>query len=55
MYHGCETLDSIKRILKDMYDDYESLAKKVYEMIKKYFMVIDIQRSPNNSLSIRFR
>ena len=55
LHRGCGTLDSIKRILKDMFDDYESLAKKVYEMIKKYFMVIDIQRSPNNSLSIRFR
>ena len=36
------TLDSIKRILKDMYDDYEPLAKKVYEVIKKHFVIIDI-------------
>ena len=42
LHHGCGTLDSIKRILKDIYDDYESLAKKVYEVIKKYFVVIDI-------------
>jgi hypothetical protein len=42
LHRGCETLDSIKRILKDMYDDYEPLAKKVYEAIKKHFVVIDI-------------
>jgi hypothetical protein len=29
LHCGCGTLDSIKRILKDMYDDYEPLAKKV--------------------------
>ncbi|PKK56888.1 hypothetical protein RhiirC2_764204, partial [Rhizophagus irregularis] len=28
LHRGCRTLDSIKRILKDMYDDYEPLAKK---------------------------
>ncbi|CAG8846965.1 34202_t:CDS:1 [Gigaspora margarita] len=28
LHHGCGTLDSIKRILKDTYDDYEPLAKK---------------------------
>ena len=28
LYCGCEILDSIKRGLKDMYDDYEPLAKK---------------------------
>jgi hypothetical protein len=27
-----------------MYDDYEPLAKKVYEAIKKHFVVIDIRR-----------
>ncbi|CAG8840178.1 43499_t:CDS:1 [Gigaspora margarita] len=42
LHHGCRTLDSIKRILKDMYDNYEPLAKKVYEVIKKHFVVIDI-------------
>ncbi|CAB5354161.1 unnamed protein product [Rhizophagus irregularis] len=42
LHRGCGTLDSIKRILKDMYDDYEPLAKKVYEVIKKHFVVIDI-------------
>ncbi|CAG8856520.1 43253_t:CDS:1, partial [Gigaspora margarita] len=31
LYRGYGTLDSIKRILKDTYDDYEPLAKKVYE------------------------
>ncbi|CAG8650421.1 20550_t:CDS:2 [Cetraspora pellucida] len=49
------TLDSIKRILKDMYDDYEPLAKKVYEVIKKHFMIIDIRKPFDNPLSIRFR
>jgi len=45
LHCGCGTLDSIiKRILKDMYDDYESLAKKVCEVIKKHFVVIDIRR-----------
>ncbi|CAG8782720.1 43442_t:CDS:2, partial [Gigaspora margarita] len=33
LHHGCEILDSIKRILKDIHDDYKSLAKKIYEMI----------------------
>ncbi len=42
LYYGCETLDNIKRILKDIYDDYESLAKKIYEIIKKHFVIIDI-------------
>ena len=42
LHRGCGTLDSIKRILKDMYDNYEPLAKKVYEVIKKHFVVIDI-------------
>ena len=42
LHRGCGTLDSIKRILKDMYDDYEPLAKKVYEVIKKHFVIIDI-------------
>jgi hypothetical protein len=28
LHRGYETLDSIKQILKDMYDDYEPLAKK---------------------------
>ena len=55
LHRGCGTLDSIKRILKDTHDDYESLAKKVYEVIKKHFVVIDIRRPPDNSLSIRFR
>ncbi|CAB4402033.1 unnamed protein product [Rhizophagus irregularis] len=32
LHRGCGTLDSIKRILKDMYDDYEPLAKKIYEI-----------------------
>jgi hypothetical protein len=44
LHRDCGTLDSIKRILKDMYDDYEPLAKKVYEAIKKHFVVIDIRR-----------
>ncbi|CAG8681624.1 6596_t:CDS:2 [Rhizophagus irregularis] len=55
LHRGCGTLDSIKRILKDMYDDYEPLAKKVYEVIKKHFVVIDIQRPSDDPLSIRFR
>jgi hypothetical protein len=55
LHRGCGTLDSIKRILKDMFDDYESLAKKVYEVIKKHFVVIDIRRPPDDPLSIRFR
>ena len=54
LHHGC-TLETIKRILKDFYDDYETLAKKVYEAIKKHFVVIDIRRSPDDPLSIRFR
>ncbi|GBC10963.2 hypothetical protein GLOIN_2v1787780 [Rhizophagus irregularis DAOM 181602=DAOM 197198] len=45
----------IKRIFKDMYDDYELLAKKVYEVIKKHFIIIDIQKPSNDPLSIRFR
>ncbi|GES88719.1 hypothetical protein GLOIN_2v1790551 [Rhizophagus clarus] len=55
LHRGCETLDSIKRILKDMYDDYEPLAKKVYDVIKKHFVVIDIRKPPDDPLSIRFR
>ncbi len=55
LHHECGTLDSIKRILKDMYDDYESLAKKVYEVIKKHFVVIDIRRLSDDPLSIKFR
>ncbi|RGB23459.1 hypothetical protein C1646_774472 [Rhizophagus diaphanus] len=31
LHCGCRTLDSIKQILKDTHDDYESLAKKIYE------------------------
>ncbi|RHZ44397.1 hypothetical protein Glove_734g11 [Diversispora epigaea] len=46
---------SIKRILKDIHDDYEPLAKKIYEVIKKRFMVIDIRRPSDDPLSIRFR
>ena len=34
LHRGCGTIDSIKRILKDIHDDYESLAKKIYEVIK---------------------
>ncbi|CAG8807096.1 15921_t:CDS:1, partial [Gigaspora rosea] len=45
---------SIKRILKDMYEDYEPLAKKVYEVIKKHFVIIDIRRPSDDPLSIRF-
>ncbi|CAB4385978.1 unnamed protein product [Rhizophagus irregularis] len=55
LHRGCRTLDSIKRILKDMYDDYEPLAKKVYEVIKKHFVIIDIRRPFDDPLSIRFR
>ncbi len=55
LYYGCETLNSIKWILKDIYDDYKPLAKKVYKVIKKHFMIINIQRSPDDPLSIRFR
>ncbi|RHZ72025.1 hypothetical protein Glove_248g56 [Diversispora epigaea] len=43
VHRGFGTLDSVKRVLKDMYDDYESLAKKVYEVIKKHYVIIDIQ------------
>ncbi|PKK70350.1 hypothetical protein RhiirC2_779800 [Rhizophagus irregularis] len=42
LHRGCGTLDSIKRILKDTHDDYESLAKKIYGVIKKHFVIIDI-------------
>ncbi|RHZ66976.1 hypothetical protein Glove_303g112 [Diversispora epigaea] len=49
---GFGILNSIKCVLKNMYDDYESLAKKVYEVIKKQYVVIDIQRSADDSLSI---
>ncbi|CAG8847085.1 12667_t:CDS:1, partial [Gigaspora margarita] len=31
LHHGYRTLDSIKRILKDTHNDYEPLAKKIYE------------------------
>ncbi|CAG8590041.1 4999_t:CDS:2 [Acaulospora morrowiae] len=55
LHRGCGTLDSIKRILKDMYDDYEPLAKKVYKVIKKHFVIIDIRRPSDDPLSIRFR
>ncbi|CAG8788971.1 1439_t:CDS:2, partial [Gigaspora margarita] len=55
LHCGCGTLDSIKRILKDIHDDYESLAKKIYEEIKKHFVVIDIRRPANDPLSIRYR
>jgi hypothetical protein len=55
LHREYETLDSIKRILKDMYDDYEPLAKKVYEVIKKHIVVIDIRRPSDDPLSIRFR
>ncbi|RGB38992.1 hypothetical protein C1646_755091 [Rhizophagus diaphanus] len=55
LHYGCGTLDSIKRILKDTHDDYESLAKKIYEVIKKHFVVIDIRRPSDDPLSIRFR
>ncbi|RHZ52555.1 hypothetical protein Glove_460g21 [Diversispora epigaea] len=41
-HRGFGTLDSIKRVLKDMYNDYKSLAKKVYEVIKKHYVIIDI-------------
>ncbi|RGB34390.1 hypothetical protein C1646_760588 [Rhizophagus diaphanus] len=44
LHRECGTLDSIKRILKNTHDDYESLAKKIYEVIKKHFVVIDIRR-----------
>ncbi|CAG8462436.1 13369_t:CDS:2 [Racocetra fulgida] len=37
------------------HDVYEPLAKKIYEVIKKHFVVIDIQRPSNDPLSIRFR
>ncbi|CAG8854179.1 8264_t:CDS:1, partial [Gigaspora margarita] len=46
---------SIKRILKDTHDDYEPLAKKIYEIIKKHFVVIDIRRPADDPLSIRYR
>ncbi|RGB26271.1 hypothetical protein C1646_770645 [Rhizophagus diaphanus] len=39
----------------DMYDDYEPLAKKVYDVIKKHFVVIDIRRPSDDPLLIRFR
>ena len=55
LHHEYGTLDSIKRILKDIHDDYEPLAKKIYEVIKKHFVVIDIQRPSDDPLSIRFR
>ncbi|RHZ66592.1 hypothetical protein Glove_306g17 [Diversispora epigaea] len=55
IHRGFGTLDSIKRVLKDMYDDYESLAKKVYKVIKKHYVIIDIQRSADDPLSIRYR
>jgi len=34
LHRECGTIDSIKRILKDIHDDYEFLAKKIYEVIK---------------------
>ncbi|CAG8808100.1 20692_t:CDS:2 [Gigaspora margarita] len=55
LHRGCGTLDSIKQILKDTHDDYEPLAKKIYEVIKKHFVVIDIRRPANDPLSIRYR
>ena len=56
LHRGYGTLDSIKWILKDIiHDDYESLAKKIYEVIKKHFVVIDIRRPSDDPLSIRFR
>ncbi|RHZ62169.1 hypothetical protein Glove_343g18 [Diversispora epigaea] len=54
LHRGC-TLETIKRILKDMYDDYESLAKKVYEVIKKHYVIINIRRPADDPLSIRYR
>ncbi|RHZ82593.1 hypothetical protein Glove_108g35 [Diversispora epigaea] len=53
LHRDC-TLETIKQILKDMYDDYEFLAKKVYEVIKKHYVIIDIQRSANDLLSIHY-
>ncbi|RHZ45854.1 hypothetical protein Glove_645g44 [Diversispora epigaea] len=55
VHHWFGTLDSLKRVLKDMYDDYESLAKKVYEVIKKHYVIIDIRRPADDPLSIRYR
>ncbi|RHZ53393.1 hypothetical protein Glove_442g20 [Diversispora epigaea] len=55
VHRGFGTLDSVKRVLKDMYDDYESLAKKVYEVIKKHYVIIDIRRPADDPLSIRYR
>ncbi|RHZ79670.1 hypothetical protein Glove_142g24 [Diversispora epigaea] len=54
LHCGCGTLDSIKRILKDIHDNYEPLAKKIYEVIK-HIMIIDIRRPSEDPLSIRFK
>ncbi|RHZ63491.1 hypothetical protein Glove_329g68 [Diversispora epigaea] len=54
LHRGC-ILETIKRILKDMYDNYEPISKKVYEVIKKHYVIIDIRRSADDPLSIRFR
>ena len=43
---------SYKAFIPNMYDDYEPLAKKVYEVIKKHFVIIDIQRPSDDPLSI---
>ncbi|CAG8807819.1 3922_t:CDS:1 [Gigaspora margarita] len=52
---GGGSLDNIKRILRSKYNNYESLAKKIDDIIKKHFVVIDIRRPADDPLSIRFR
>ncbi|RHZ59379.1 hypothetical protein Glove_364g82 [Diversispora epigaea] len=49
LYRSC-TLETIKRILKDMYDNYEPILKKVYEVIKKHYVIIDIRRPADDPL-----
>ncbi|RGB22783.1 hypothetical protein C1646_775552 [Rhizophagus diaphanus] len=40
LHYECRTLDNIKQILKDTHDDYESLVKKIYGVIKKHFVIL---------------
>ncbi|RHZ80456.1 hypothetical protein Glove_135g76 [Diversispora epigaea] len=39
----------------DMYDNYEPIAKKVYEVIKKHYVIIDSRKPSDDPLSIRYR
>ncbi|CAG8802820.1 46033_t:CDS:1 [Gigaspora margarita] len=56
LHHGGGgSLDNIKRILRSKYDNYESLARKIDSVTKKYFVIIDLKKPYDDPMSIRLR